>query len=580
MKLRESWAAIRWKMLIIFAFFSIVSVVLVACLSVAVLNVVIRRENAYLIEERIKVIVESRKQLTEALLQRVHGCNEPSNRPVLATFTDYLDATWPGSQSAISVLPLGVVNGDGPPWLQTQSFAGIVEDQGELEIRFVRTVQRAACSMRILVRIPINESFLDQLARVAGLEIVTSKPVMLRPYRRDQGMGGEIEANFIPGSRRPVPVVVVTRNWATGSLESWVVCQIRPSYSRTLEDLSRMGLRTASWVSPFMAISFALALAYACGLFLSLRLSQRIVAVIDGLTHAAARVGTGDFSARVPVVERDQLGVLVESFNEMTQRLEDVREQEKQRAALERDIQLAQEAQQYLYPRAAPTLPAVNIWGVSTPARIVSGDLYDFFPFGNDELSLLCADVSGKGMSAALAMAHLQAIAHRRMLTTDERGARISPAVLVETLNRDLHGRFGGNRYATMFYGEYHSRSKLLRYVNAGHCRPIFISETRETTILSDGDLPIGLFPEIACREFQMTLSSGCAIVVYSDGLIDAVNSQGQEFSEERLLSHCRSLPEAATAEAICTLLSRSVVEWSAGVERFDDATILVLAAD
>jgi serine phosphatase RsbU (regulator of sigma subunit) len=156
--------------------------------------------------------------------------------------------------------------------------------------------------------------------------------------------------------------------------------------------------------------------------------------------------------------------------------------------------------------------------------------------------------MSGKGMSAALMMAHLQAVAHGRMLT--QPSARPSPSDFAATLNRDIVERFGDSRYATMFYGEYDSGSGLLRYINAGHSRPLFISAAGEVTPLPDGDLSIGLFPEVAYEELQISLFSGCAIVVYSDGLdglIDALNSEGEEFGEERLLDYCKSLPTGAT---------------------------------
>jgi serine phosphatase RsbU (regulator of sigma subunit) len=550
------------------------------CFSIAVLNVVIRRESAYLIEERIKVIVESRKGLMDPVLDRVQGCQYASDSALFTSFTEHLNATWPGSQSTVTILSTGVLHKAEPLWLDRSSFAGVVEDRGSAEIRFVRIVEREGCFVRILVRIPLGELFLNQLSSAAGLEIVNSKPVMLSPYRRDEGIAGEIEANFIPGSSRPVPVVVVARNWDTGASESWVICQIRPSYSRTIEDLSRMGLRKASWVSPLITIAFILGFAYAGGMYLSLRLSRRIVSVIDTLSHAAHRIGIGDFSVRIAVTEEDQLGSLVSSFNAMTSDLESLREQEGNRIALERDITLAHEVQQYLYPRSAPALLGATVGGLTRPARIVSGDLYDFFPFSNNEVGLLCTDVSGKGMSAALMMAHLQAVAHGRMLILDQPSGRPSPSAFAAMLNRDLCGRFGDNRYATMFYGEYDSGSGLLRYINAGHCRPIFISETGEVTELPNGDLPIGLFIETAYQEFQLTVSRGCAIVVYSDGLVDALNSRGEEFGEERLMDYCRSLPKGATAQEICASLCKRVAEWSAAVEQFDDTTILVLRVD
>jgi serine phosphatase RsbU (regulator of sigma subunit) len=580
LRIGRFWTSIRWKILIISSLFSVGSVIMVACFSIAVLNVVIRRESAYQIEARIKVMVDSHMSLMDPVLGKIQGCQYASNSAFIAAFTEHLNATWPGSQSIVTIFSTGVPHKADPPWLDTPSFAGVVEDRGRSEIRFIRNVKRGGCVVRLLIRIPLADLFLNQLSSAAGLDVVDVKPVMLGPYRRDEGIAGEIEANFIPGSSRPVPVVVVARNWQTGESESWVICQIRPSYVRTIEDLSRMGLRRASWVSPLITIAFALGLVYACGIWFSLRLSGRIVTVIDTLSHAAYRIGMGDFTVRISVTAEDQLGSLVASFNAMTSHLESLREQERCHIALERDITLAHEVQQYLYPRSVPTLSGASVCGVTRPARIVSGDLYDFFSFSNNEVGLLCADVSGKGMSAALMMAHLQAVAYGRMLTLDQPSARRSPSAFAAMLNRDLCGRFGNNRYTTMFYGEYDSGSGLLRYTNAGHCRPIFISEAGEVTALANGDLPIGLFIDITYQEFQLKVSRGCAIVVYSDGLIDALNSTGEEFGEERLVDHCRSLPTGATAQGICAHLSRCIAEWSAGVEQFDDTTILVLTAD
>jgi serine phosphatase RsbU (regulator of sigma subunit) len=369
---------------------------------------------------------------------------------------------------------------------------------------------------------------------------------------------------------------VSARNCETGQREDWTVCELRPTYARTVQGLSRMGPRKASWISPFGGITFGLALIYGTGLLLSIRLAQRIVNEIDGLSNAARRVGKGDFSVRLPVREQDQLGILASSFNEMTHDLETLHEYEKRSAILERDIALAQEVQQYLYPRARPDLSGANVWGVTTPARVISGDLYDFLSFRDGNVSLLCADVSGKGVSAALMMSHLQALARGRLLSADEKRPQ-PPATFVSGLNRDLRGRFGNNRYATMFYGEFDSRSKVLRYINAGHCPPVLISRAGEAKKLVEGDVPVGLLARAKYQELWLDLSEGGAVVVYTDGITDALNSQGEEFGEARLMNCCSSSPEGANAEAIGNLISRSVLEWTAGVEQFDDTTILVL---
>jgi hypothetical protein len=136
-RIKKSWGEVRWKMLIIFAFFSVISTLLVTCFSIAVLNVVVRRESSYLIEERINGIVDSCKRLTSFLLERVHGCQTPAiNSPL---FTEYPGAVWPGAQTLVAVLPKGGASHDPvPKWIGSSSFAGVVVDRGSLEIRSLR----------------------------------------------------------------------------------------------------------------------------------------------------------------------------------------------------------------------------------------------------------------------------------------------------------------------------------------------------------------------------------------------------------------------------------------------------------
>jgi serine phosphatase RsbU (regulator of sigma subunit) len=563
-------------MLIIFVFFSVISMVLVGCVAIAILNVVIRRESAYLLEERIKVALDERKELLDSVEASIHSCDAfQSNALQLIGKSDSVS---PDNQ--VTVWPWRESGSLERAWHETGPFDGVVADQGHLEIRSFRRVQRTGCSVMLATRIALDDPFLEQLSNAAGLRIVDARPALLGPYRADEGIRGEIEANFVPGSRRSIPIVVTARNWQTGHLEDWVVCQVRPSYSRTIEDLGHMGLRTASWVAPFGAIAFGLVSVYAFGLFLSLRLAQRIVNVIDGLSHAALRVGRGDFSVRVTDPERDQLGRLTASFNAMTQDLEKLREHERQRAILERDISLGREVQQYLYPRHAPVLSRASVWGVTEPARIVSGDLYDFLSFTDCKVGLMCADVSGKGTSAALMMANLQAVAHGRLLPFDNADVRPAPDAFVAALNRDISGRFGDNRYATLFYGEFDSRTQILRYVNAGHTAPIFISAKGEVTKLSGGDLPVGMFPDATFQERRVKLPAGSSIVVYTDGVSDALNLEGEEFGEERIMRCLASLPKPIDAEGICVYLAGKVAEWANGLDRSDDTTILVLSVD
>jgi hypothetical protein len=178
----ESWGAVRWKMLVIFAFFSIISTILVASLAVALLKVVIRHENANLIEERIYGVVDSVDRFTPFLFERVAGCPQPSsNSPVTE---EYPAAVWPEGQSSVTVLPKGARTAVKPDWFDTPSFAGIVVDRGNLEIRSFRSVEREGCSISALVRVRLSESLLKRLSTQAGLELSSSKPVLIAALPR------------------------------------------------------------------------------------------------------------------------------------------------------------------------------------------------------------------------------------------------------------------------------------------------------------------------------------------------------------------------------------------------------------
>src|SRR5262249_2173563 len=147
----------------------------------------------------------------------------------------------------------------------------------------------------------------------------------------------------------------------------------------------------------------------------------------------------------------------------------------------------------------------------------------------------------------------------------DNANARPAPDAFVTALNRDIRGRFGNNRYATLFYGEFNSQTQMLRYVNAGHTPPLLISADGEVTRLPGGDLPVGMFHDAIFQERRVLVPQGCSIVVYTDGVSEALNSEGEEFGEERIIRCLTSLPRSVDAEAICKHLAEKVAEWAAG---------------
>jgi sigma-B regulation protein RsbU (phosphoserine phosphatase) len=240
-------------------------------------------------------------------------------------------------------------------------------------------------------------------------------------------------------------------------------------------------------------------------------------------------------------------------------------------------MDVARRVQDHLYPRSVPRLEGATLAGRTQPARLIGGDLYDFFDLGVGRVGLLCADVSGKGIPAALMMANLQAIARAHSGRRRELPF-LRPDEFVETLNQELTGRFGDNRYATLFWGEYDAQTRKLQYINAGNPSPILIRSSGEVERLESDGFPIGMFGSAKYLPKELCLATGARLIVFSDGLTDALNIHGEEFGEERLIQCCRRIGAAAEANDITEVLTRASVEWSAGVEQFDDTTLVVMA--
>src|SRR6266853_445307 len=181
----------------------------------------------------------------------------------------------------------------------------------------------------------------------------------------------------------------------------------------------------------------------------------------------------------MPVRSEDQLGDLSCNFNEMAIALERLQSEEAAALRIESELQVARSVQEYLYPRVIPVLRGATVAGRTLAARTVGGDLYDFFDLGQERIGILCADVSGKGIPAALMMANLQAVA-RAQLGVEAEDLAAQPAQFVQALNQQLAGRFGDNRYATLFWAEYNTQTAELTYVNAGHPSPILLRSSGE----------------------------------------------------------------------------------------------------
>jgi uncharacterized protein YndB with AHSA1/START domain len=230
----------------------------------------------------------------------------------------------------------------------------------------------------------------------------------------------------------------------------------------------------------------------------------------------------------------------------------------------------AREVQQGLMPKQIPQIPGVEISGSWRPARIVGGDYFDVFDFSERRVGLCIADVSGKGMPAALLMSNLQAVV--KALASED----ISPKELVEKVNRVMCRNTTEAKFITLFYGLLDVDDKTLRYANAGHNAPILTRRDGAQVRLEAGGLILGIFQEGIYEEGEIELRPGDRLVMFTDGLSEAVDGEGEEFGEERVaeLSRCT---RQLSAEALRRGLLEQVTEFCTGGFE-DDATILVVA--
>ena len=287
--------------------------------------------------------------------------------------------------------------------------------------------------------------------------------------------------------------------------------------------------------------------------------ASRIVGVLQLLNKKEGEFGEADLEFLALVSEHVAIGM--ENATNHLNLLEKDR--------MQRELALGKEIQKRLLPEPPHAVPGTEIAATSVACFEVGGDSYDFIDLPSGDLGLAIADVSGKGVAAALVMSSLQA-AMRVAAPLDE-----SPVRLAARLDKLVHDLAGGRKYVTLFFGFYSPGTGRLRYVNAGHNPPVVVRDGEVTTLASTG-VPIGLVPTPAWREAEVVLGPGAMLVLYTDGLTEASSPDDEEFGNERLQALAASLAGKPAADVIAGLLE-GVTAFEAGAPPSDDKTLVVL---
>ena len=315
----------------------------------------------------------------------------------------------------------------------------------------------------------------------------------------------------------------------------------------------------------------------ALALWIGVSMTRTITGTVHGLYEGTQRVMEGDFSHRASIQGNDQLADLSRSFNLMTENLERLLRVEKEKERLQSEVEIAREVQNQLYPKDVPIVPGLELTASCSPARMVSGDYYDYLPLHDAKIALAIGDVAGKGISAALLMATVQASLRTQIRSSLESASPNgfpTAAQLVTQLNQQLYAYTSAEKFATFYFGIYDDSTGWLAYTNAGHPPPILI-RGEEVIRLETNGMVVGAFPFSEYGESRIQLEPGDLLVCFTDGITEPENEYGEMFGEDRLTELLLKHSWRKPGEIVETILE-AVGQWTLQPELHDDMTLLI----
>ncbi len=247
-------------------------------------------------------------------------------------------------------------------------------------------------------------------------------------------------------------------------------------------------------------------------------------------------------------------------------------EQLVEKKRLEAQLEVARHVQLSLLPPRDPKLEGFDISAYNFSTEEVSGDYYDFVSIYEDHLGVVIADVSGKGVPAALLMAFLRASLRAAI------HIGYAPNISMAKVNYLLWESIENNQFVTAFYGVLDATNKTLAYSNAGHNPPLLIDKDGRGRFIERGGLPLGMFKDARYYEYYLPIESGQTLVLYTDGVTEAVSLDGEEYGRERLESIVRK-GRGKSARDLIDFIYTDMLEWTGGLGADDDVTCVIIIA-
>jgi sigma-B regulation protein RsbU (phosphoserine phosphatase) len=364
-----------------------------------------------------------------------------------------------------------------------------------------------------------------------------------------------------------------------GGEEVWdLAVEVLPKGAKEPVGLAHVALSQTAVLASIRSValrqSLLALLLLAVGAFLSVALVGLLVRPLRDLSEAARLVGQGDFTVQVKVPSKDEVGQLIERFNHMTANLETAQQERIDKERMQGELSLARSIQANLLPTQAPDLKGWEMAFHCNPAKELGGDFYDWFLLAGGKLGLVIADVSGKGVPAALHMANL------RNLTRFAAKAGKGPAATLKAVNEAAFPDLKGESFVTLLYAEIDLKTRQGVLVSAGHEPALLVDGSAVEGIRAKG-MPIGVAePEdfdFIVKETAFQMKPGQQLVLYTDGVTEAMNAHEDQFGRERL---DQAVKGGASAKATLQAVLDAVHAHAAGHEQSDDLTALVLRAE
>ena len=603
-KRRLLWR-VRRKLILSYIFIGVIPALLILIFFLFAGSLVFMNVSAYLFKDGYDAIIEHARISAQAAATEIG--RDPSTAGETIQRVHRIRASLYPDMSVAYLPPAGdrikagrwarlPVPDDIPAWMKDDVFAGSVglpvkdsAGEEELIVRAFVKVGTGGSDGAVVVDIPLDDQVTQRLHESTGVRIENVFDSRVETGNRARSDGTSARSSRSVVFEKSLAQIDV-QDWATGMPHSDTI-----ALSYKLGELYRhLSSAQNLYVSGNMRLSEALLLVLivigvmfliieAVALVMGLALARSITSSVHELFTGTERVQQGDFTHRINIESRDQLGELAESFNQMTGSIENLLQTAAEKKRLEEELRIARQIQMSLLPRGPIEVPGLAITALCVPAREVGGDYYDFFNVGDRRIGVLIADVSGKGTSAALYMAELKGL----MLSLSE--IYQSPRQLLLEVNRILSENLDTRSFITMTYAVIDLNEGLLTFARAGHTPLIYLSgdgDANVAQVLAPSGLVVGLRIPGAAQKFadlleedSLPLNKGDVLVFYTDGITEAMNANSDLFGDSRLgglITEHGHLDAADLRERIL----REIESFVGAADQHDDMTMILIKVE